>query len=145
MGRPVAAAVGELHTHLVSCASRLSSFRHARCPHHPTSRDRTSCARRTRAPAPRCLSGRGHGATEEDDEEEAMRQGRVAEWGGTDRSVVVLMPMACIRFFRLNRKPNRNIRLTEDSVFDFPQKVSVTVFQKPNLQKTEKTEPKKIG
>uniref|UniRef100_A0A804NDL2 Uncharacterized protein n=1 Tax=Zea mays TaxID=4577 RepID=A0A804NDL2_MAIZE len=95
MGRPVAAAVGELHTHLVSCASRLSSFRHARCPHHPTSRDRTSCARRTRAPAPRCLSGRGHGATEEDDEEEAMRQGRVAEWGGADRSVVVLMPMAC--------------------------------------------------
>jgi hypothetical protein len=32
-----------------------------------------------------------------------------------------------IQFFRLNRKPNRNIRLTEDSVFDFSKKVSVTV------------------
>ena len=38
-----------------------------------------------------------------------------------------------IRFFRLNRKPNPNIRLTEGLVFTFPQKVSVTVFQKPNL------------
>jgi hypothetical protein len=35
-----------------------------------------------------------------------------------------------IRFFRLNRKPNRKNRLTEGPVFDFPQKIPVTVFQK---------------
>jgi hypothetical protein len=82
--------------HLVSCASRLRSFRHTRCPHHPTSRDRTSWARRTTAGAPRCLAERGHGATEEEeeDEEEAMRPGRLTEWGGAGRSVV-LTPMAC--------------------------------------------------
>lgn len=38
---------------------------------------------------------RGHGATtEEGDEEEAMQPGRLTEWGGADRSVV-LTPMAC--------------------------------------------------
>jgi len=90
MGLPPVAAVGELQMHLVSCASRLSSFRHARCPHHPTSRDRTSCARRTTAAAPRCLPERGHAATTEvGDEEEAMQPGRLTGWGGgADRSVV---------------------------------------------------------
>lgn len=100
MGLSVA-AVGELQMHLVSCTSRLSSFRHARCPHHPTSRDRTSCARRTTAAAPRCLSERGHGATEEEDEEEEegimQPGGLTSEWGGADRSSVVLTPIGLLQ------------------------------------------------
>ena len=90
------AAVGELQMHLVSCASRLSSRRHARSPHQPASRDRTSCARRTAPAAPRCLSARGHVVAEEEEEEEAMAMHpeRLAERVGADKSVV-LTPMAC--------------------------------------------------
>lgn len=66
-------AVGELQMHLVSWANRRSSFRHTRCPHHPASRDRTSCARRTAAAAaPRCLPPCGHMVAEDGGEGETI-------------------------------------------------------------------------
>lgn len=46
------------------------------------------------------------------------------------------------RFIPLNRKPNRIHRLTNGLISAFLNKISVVIFQKPNLKK-QKTEPKK--